>query len=163
MNAVNFIDGLDGLVAGVALIANAVFFVYTYLVARDTGASSYSSLASFIAVALIGVCIGFLPSTGARRSCSWATPARCCGLLMASSAIVFTGNLPLRCWATTTCSGARSFSARSSRSCCPWSSCCCRCSISAWRRPADGARQVAVLARSQAPAPPHARYGAQRP
>jgi UDP-GlcNAc:undecaprenyl-phosphate GlcNAc-1-phosphate transferase len=94
MNAVNFIDGLDGLVAGVALISNAVFFVYSYLVARDTGASSYSSLASFIAVALIGVCIGFLPSTGTRRSCSWATPARCCGLLMASSAIVFTGNLP---------------------------------------------------------------------
>ncbi|GAA4074634.1 hypothetical protein GCM10023065_31940 [Microbacterium laevaniformans] len=61
MNAVNFIDGLDGLVAGVALISNAVFFVYSYLVARDTGASSYSSLASFIAVALIGVCIGFLP------------------------------------------------------------------------------------------------------
>ena len=41
MNAVNFIDGLDGLVAGVALISNVVFFVYTYIVARDPGASSY--------------------------------------------------------------------------------------------------------------------------
>ncbi|OZB80890.1 MAG: undecaprenyl-phosphate alpha-N-acetylglucosaminyl 1-phosphate transferase, partial [Microbacterium sp. 14-71-5] len=28
MNAVNFIDGLDGLVAGVCLIANGVFFAY---------------------------------------------------------------------------------------------------------------------------------------
>ena len=41
MNAVNFIDGLDGLVAGVALIANSVFFAYTYLLVRDFGASSY--------------------------------------------------------------------------------------------------------------------------
>ena len=35
MNAVNFIDGLDGLVAGVCLIANAVFFVYSYMLLRD--------------------------------------------------------------------------------------------------------------------------------
>ena len=32
----NFIDGLDGLVAGVALIANGVFFLYTYLLVQQT-------------------------------------------------------------------------------------------------------------------------------
>ncbi|EIC09183.1 Glycosyl transferase, family 4, conserved region-containing protein [Microbacterium laevaniformans OR221] len=95
MNAVNFIDGLDGLVAGVALISNAVFFVYSYLVARDTGASSYSSLASFIAVALIGVCIGFLPlNWNPSKLFMGDSGALLLGLLMASSAIVFTGNLP---------------------------------------------------------------------
>ena len=61
MNAVNFIDGLDGLVAGVCLIANGVFFVYSYILVRDTGASTYFNLSTFIAAVLIGACIGFLP------------------------------------------------------------------------------------------------------
>lgn len=94
MNAVNFIDGLDGLVAGVALIANAVFFVYTYLVARDTGASTYSSLASFIAVALVAVCLGFLPlNWNPSKLFMGDSGALLIGLLMAVAAIVFTGNL----------------------------------------------------------------------
>lgn len=94
MNAVNFIDGLDGLVAGVALIANAVFFVYTYLVARDTGASSYFSLASFIAVVLVGVCAGFLPlNWNPSKLFMGDSGALLIGLLMATAAISFTGNL----------------------------------------------------------------------
>src|SRR6185437_16176225 len=51
--AVSFIDGLDGLVAGVCLIANAIFFVYSYFIVRDSGASSYFNLASFIAAMLV--------------------------------------------------------------------------------------------------------------
>ncbi|MGE9179503.1 undecaprenyl-phosphate alpha-N-acetylglucosaminyl 1-phosphate transferase, partial [Escherichia coli] len=31
MNAINFVDGLDGLAAGVALIGGSAFFVYSYL------------------------------------------------------------------------------------------------------------------------------------
>ena len=94
MNAVNFIDGLDGLVAGVALIANSVFFVYTYILFRDTGASSYSSLGSFIAVVLIGVCIGFLPlNWNPSKLFMGDSGALLIGLLMAISAIVVTGNL----------------------------------------------------------------------
>ena len=94
MNAVNFIDGLNGLVAGVCLIANGVFFAYSYLLVRDTGASTYFNLASFIAAVLIGACLGFLPM-------NW-TPAKLfmgdagalmLGLLMASSAIAITGQL----------------------------------------------------------------------
>ncbi len=50
MNAVNFIDGLDGLVAGVCLISNGIFFVYSYLPRPATPApSTYFNLASFIA------------------------------------------------------------------------------------------------------------------
>lgn len=94
MNAVNFIDGLDGLVAGVCLIANGVFFAYSYMLVRDTGSSTYFNLASFIAAALIGACLGFLPF-------NW-TPAKLfmgdagalmLGLLMATSAIAITGQL----------------------------------------------------------------------
>ncbi|MFT3798554.1 MraY family glycosyltransferase [Microbacterium sp.] len=94
MNAVNFIDGLDALVAGVALIANAVFFVYTYLVMRDQGYASYSNLASFLAVALVAVCIGFLPlNWNPSKLFMGDSGALLIGLLMATSAILFTGGL----------------------------------------------------------------------
>ncbi len=94
MNAVNFIDGLDGLVAGVCLITNGIFFAYSYILVRDTGSSTYFNLASFIAAVLVGACLGFLPL-------NW-TPARLfmgdsgalmLGLLMACSAVAITGQL----------------------------------------------------------------------
>ena len=80
MNAINFIDGLDGLVAGVALIANGVFFLYSLPArAADRRRRNYFNLASLIAAVLVGACVG-LPAAqlAARRSSSWATPGRCC-------------------------------------------------------------------------------------
>lgn len=97
MNAVNFVDGLDGLVAGVALIANAVFFVYTYLVARDQGAASYANLSSLLAVVIIGICIGFLPLNWSPSKLFMGdSGALLIGLLMATSAIYVTGTLDPR-------------------------------------------------------------------
>jgi UDP-GlcNAc:undecaprenyl-phosphate GlcNAc-1-phosphate transferase len=94
MNAVNFIDGLDGLVAGVCLIANGVFFAYSYMLVRDTGASSYFTLASFIAAVLIGACIGFLPLNWSPAKLFMGDAgALMLGLLMATSAISITGIL----------------------------------------------------------------------
>lgn len=95
MNAVNFIDGLDGLVAGVALIANGVFFAYTYLLARDLEYSSYSTLSAFIAIAVVGVCLGFLPfNWNPARLFMGDGGALMVGLLMAVSALLVTGSLP---------------------------------------------------------------------
>lgn len=94
MNAVNFIDGLDGLVAGVCLIANGVFFAYSYLLSRDTGASTYFNLASFIAAVLIGVCIGFLPLNWRPAKLFMGdSGALMIGLLMACSAIAVTSSI----------------------------------------------------------------------
>lgn len=94
MNAVNFIDGLDGLVAGVALISNAIFFAYSYMVVRDQGASSYSNLASFVAIVLVAVCIGFLPfNWSPARMFMGDSGALMIGLLMATAAIALTGSL----------------------------------------------------------------------
>lgn len=94
MNAVNFIDGLDGLVAGVCLIANTVFFVYSYVLVRDSGASTYFNLATFLAVVLVGACAGFLPMNwnGAKMFMGDAG-ALLVGLLMATSAVSITGQL----------------------------------------------------------------------
>ncbi|MFB4348360.1 glycosyltransferase family 4 protein [Microbacterium sp. CR_7] len=94
MNAVNFIDGLDGLVAGVCLIANGVFFAYSYILTRDTGASSYFNLASFLAAVLIGACIGFLPFNWSPAKIFMGdSGALVLGLLMATSAVAVTGQL----------------------------------------------------------------------
>ncbi|MGI6878946.1 MraY family glycosyltransferase [Microbacterium sp. gxy059] len=95
MNAVNFIDGLDGLVAGVCLIANGVFFVYSYILVRDAGATSFANLGTFIAAVLVGACAGFLPiNWHPAKMFMGDTGALVIGLLMATSGIAITGQLP---------------------------------------------------------------------
>lgn len=94
MNAINFIDGLDGLVAGVALIANGVFLVYSYLLTREISPSNFFSLASVIAAILVGACAGFLPlNWHPAKLFMGDAGALLIGLLMATSAISVTGNI----------------------------------------------------------------------
>lgn len=94
MNAVNFTDGLDGLVAGVAIIANGVFFAYSQMLVRDLGNQSYSNLASFIAIVLVAVCLGFLPlNWGPAKVFMGDSGALMVGMLMAVSAIAVTGQM----------------------------------------------------------------------
>jgi UDP-GlcNAc:undecaprenyl-phosphate GlcNAc-1-phosphate transferase len=60
INALNFIDGLDGLAAGVTVIAAGAFFAFSYHLTRD-GYQTVASAPSLIAVALAGAALGFLP------------------------------------------------------------------------------------------------------
>ena len=93
MNAINFIDGLDGLVAGVALIANGVFFVYTYVLQSDAQ-TDYFNLASLVSAVLIGACIGFLPlNFHPAKLFMGDAGALLVGLLMAVSALSVTGQV----------------------------------------------------------------------
>jgi len=57
-NAVNLVDGLDGLAAGMIAIAATAFFVYTLRTPSTFGDASAAALLSAITV---GVCLGFLP------------------------------------------------------------------------------------------------------
>ncbi|KQW07758.1 UDP-N-acetylmuramyl pentapeptide phosphotransferase [Leifsonia sp. Root4] len=94
MNAINFIDGLDGLVAGVALIGNGAFFLYTYLLVQQTSPSNYFNLASLIAALLVGACVGFLPlNWHPARLFMGDAGALLIGLLMATSAIAVTAQI----------------------------------------------------------------------
>ena len=61
MNAVNFIDGLDGLVAGVVAIASGAFFLYSYILIREISPSNYFNLSSLLSAIVLGACVGFLP------------------------------------------------------------------------------------------------------
>jgi len=59
-NAVNLIDGLDGLAAGVIAIAAGAFFVYSYRLS-DVGLLSSDNMAPLVMAITCGVCVGFLP------------------------------------------------------------------------------------------------------
>jgi len=94
MNAVNFIDGLDGLVAGVVLIGTVTFFTYSYLLAQKTNPSNYFSLASLISAIVIGMCLGFLPHNWRPAKIFMGDAgALLLGLLMTASALSVTGQL----------------------------------------------------------------------
>ncbi len=58
MNAVNLIDGLDGLAAGMVAIAAAAFFAY---MVRSPGGEFDASVAALLSAIAAGTAIGFLP------------------------------------------------------------------------------------------------------
>jgi UDP-GlcNAc:undecaprenyl-phosphate GlcNAc-1-phosphate transferase len=60
INAMNFIDGLDGLAAGVTVIAASAFFVFSFHLAQD-GFTDVTASPTLLAAALAGACAGFLP------------------------------------------------------------------------------------------------------
>lgn len=60
INAVNFVDGLDGLAAGVVCIASAAFFLYAYRIWYSYGIEAAAPATLFAAI-LMGMCLGFLP------------------------------------------------------------------------------------------------------
>lgn len=94
MNAVNFVDGLDGLAAGVMAIGGGAFFVYAYLLTRSASATDYSSLAALVTAIMIGACAGFLPHNLTRaRIFMGDSGSMLLGLLLASSTIAVTGQV----------------------------------------------------------------------
>lgn len=60
INAMNFIDGLDGLAAGVTMIAAGAFFVFSYHLGQDRF-TDVAAAPTLLAAALAGACAGFLP------------------------------------------------------------------------------------------------------
>ena len=93
-NAVNFIDGLDGLAAGVVLIAASAFFAWTYLVSRAFDPPNVFHVATFISAAIIGICLGFLPHNfHPARLFMGDAGALLLGLLLAAATISMTGSV----------------------------------------------------------------------
>lgn len=60
-NAMNFIDGLDGLLAGVAAISAMAVFIFSVHQLIFSKNDTLSSEPPLIAAALVGACLGFLP------------------------------------------------------------------------------------------------------
>ena len=93
-NAVNFIDGLDGLAAGVVCIAAFACFIYSYSVSRSVVPANVFSTATFISAALVGCCAGFLPHNfHPARLFMGDSGALTLGLLLSAATITLTGNV----------------------------------------------------------------------
>ncbi|GHS88069.1 undecaprenyl-phosphate alpha-N-acetylglucosaminyl 1-phosphate transferase [Actinomycetota bacterium] len=93
MNAVNFVDGLDGLAAGVIAIGGTAFFLYSYLLTRDSS-NDYSSLATLVLALLVGACIGFLPHNfHPARIFMGDSGSMLIGLVIAAAGIRVTGQI----------------------------------------------------------------------
>lgn len=94
INAFNFIDGLDGLAAGVAVIGGSAFFLYSYVLTRTINAYDYSNLATLLTALLIGACLGFVPfNFNPAKIFMGEVGAQLIGLLMATAAVAVTADL----------------------------------------------------------------------
>ena len=89
--AINLIDGLDGLAAGIVAIAAATFFVYSKHLA-DQGLLAQPNIGPLIAIITLGICLGFLPyNFNPARIFMGDVGALMLGLLMAVSTSVVGG------------------------------------------------------------------------
>jgi len=93
-NAVNLIDGLDGLATGIVAIASGALAVYGLRLVF-LGYLPSDNLGPLIAVVAFGVCVGFLPhNLHPARVFMGDAGALFLGLLMAASTMVIGGRTP---------------------------------------------------------------------
>ena len=93
INAVNFVDGLDGLAAGMVCIAAAAFFLYAYRIWYSYGIEAAAPATLFAAI-LMGMCLGFLPhNMHPARIFMGDSGSMLIGLVLAAGAISITGQI----------------------------------------------------------------------
>ncbi|WP_205470993.1 glycosyltransferase family 4 protein [Nocardioides sp. SYSU D00038] len=93
VNAVNFVDGLDGLAAGVVAIGAMSFFVFCYQLTRISELNR-ATTAALLSAALAGVCVGFLAHNfHPARIFMGDSGSMLIGLLLSASAVTLSGQL----------------------------------------------------------------------
>lgn len=93
INAVNFVDGLDGLASGMVCIAAAAFFMYAYRIWYSYGIEAAAPATLFAAI-LMGMCLGFLPhNMHPARIFMGDSGSMLIGLILAAGAISVTGQV----------------------------------------------------------------------
>ncbi|MET9915935.1 MraY family glycosyltransferase [Streptomyces sp. NPDC059605] len=93
INAVNFVDGLDGLAAGTVGIAATAFFLYGYRLWYGYGIEAAASTTLFSAI-LAGMCLGFLVhNSHPARIFMGDSGSMLLGLLIAGCAVSVTGEV----------------------------------------------------------------------
>jgi UDP-GlcNAc:undecaprenyl-phosphate GlcNAc-1-phosphate transferase len=92
-NAINLIDGLDGLAAGIVAIGAGAFFLYAQRLADPAiGMLTPPNIGPMVAILAVGICVGFLPHNfNPARIFMGDGGALLLGLLMAVSTSVVGG------------------------------------------------------------------------
>jgi UDP-GlcNAc:undecaprenyl-phosphate GlcNAc-1-phosphate transferase len=91
VNAVNFVDGLDGLAAGVVAIGALSFFLFCYQLTRINGLDR-ATTAALLSAALAGACIGFLVHNfHPARLFMGDSGSMLIGLVLSASAVTLSG------------------------------------------------------------------------
>lgn len=93
-NAVNFVDGLDGLAAGMIAIGAIAFFVFAFVLAVENG-ETRAMAAALPTAALAGACLGILPHNFfPARMFIGDSGSMLIGLVLACSSISLIGQFP---------------------------------------------------------------------
>jgi UDP-GlcNAc:undecaprenyl-phosphate/decaprenyl-phosphate GlcNAc-1-phosphate transferase len=94
MNAVNFIDGLDGLAAGVVGLGAVAFFLFSYRLA-SVEFQSVAIAAALLCAALAGACVGFISHNFHPAEMFMGdSGSMLIGLVLAGSALSLSGSFP---------------------------------------------------------------------
>jgi UDP-GlcNAc:undecaprenyl-phosphate GlcNAc-1-phosphate transferase len=94
INAVNFIDGLDGLAAGVIGLGAVGFFLFSYRLAAVNG-ESLAITAALLCAALAGACVGFVfHNFHPARIFMGDSGSMLIGMVLSGSALTLTGYFP---------------------------------------------------------------------
>lgn len=93
-NAVNFVDGLDGLAAGIVAIGAIAFFTYAFLLAVENG-ETRAIAGALLTASLAGACLGVLPHNFfPARMFIGDSGSMLIGFVLACSTISLTGQFP---------------------------------------------------------------------
>jgi len=99
-NAINLIDGLDGLAAGIVAIGGGALGVYG-LRLMELGVLPLDNIGPLIAVIACGICVGFLPfNLHPAKVFMGDAGALLLGLLMSASTMAIGGRIPVTSGAT---------------------------------------------------------------
>nr|WP_082043177.1 MULTISPECIES: MraY family glycosyltransferase [unclassified Rhodococcus (in: high G+C Gram-positive bacteria)] len=101
INAMNFIDGLDGLAAGVGLIAAVAICIFSVGLLHEQGGDVSAYPPAMIAAALAGACLGFLPHNfQPARIFMGDSGSMVIGLMLATVATSASGRISLSAYGT---------------------------------------------------------------
>lgn len=94
INAVNFVDGIDGLAAGTGVIAGTAILLYSLTVLHDQGGAVSAYPPAIICAALVGICGGFLPHNfEPARIFMGDSGAMLIGLLLSAASVSASGKI----------------------------------------------------------------------
>lgn len=101
INAINFVDGLDGLAAGLGMIAGSAILIFSLTVLHDQGGAVSAYPPAIISAALVGVCAGFLPHNfEPSRIFMGDSGAMLIGLLLAAASTSASGKINMSLYGT---------------------------------------------------------------